>query len=433
MKHQPGRARNRRRRTVSAAALASYGAVVYQPLIVRSSVDGAGFLARYSAAFAGIEGMFSLDDACLFFAYSQLLSREVPRGHVLEIGVHHGLSAIAVAALRGRGKSFVAVDLFEEGQAENVSHSGLGNRAAFRANLARFFDGLDFVREIARPSDTLVPADLGDGFTFCHIDGGHSARETFADLALCSAVLEPGGVLALDDYFNPVFPGVCEGACRFARERPGILQPLAVGRNKVLFQKQPAAGDLNAAFQAAFPLVGHIGVTFWERPTRLFGAGVSAFFDLDRSRPDALVPHSAVRLGALIEPESATINLAPGSETRIDVRVTNRSTIPFQWSHAPFGLSYHVFDRTGAAVRFENPRYYFHHAVAPGEQAVVTLPVRAPDTPGRYRLEFDIVWEGVTWLKDRGSATGTTELVVPGDVAAPAARPGWLRRLRRMA
>jgi predicted O-methyltransferase YrrM len=398
---------------------------------VRSHGGSEGFLVRYSAAFPGMEGMFSLDDALLFFAYAQLLSEALPRGHVLEIGVHHGLSAIAVAALRGAGKSFVAVDLFEELQAENVSHSGLGNRAAFRANLQRFFDRLDFVREIAAPSDQLVPADVGEGFTFCHIDGGHSARETFADLALCSAVLEPGGLLALDDYFNPVFPGVCEGACRFQRERRDVLQPLAIGRNKVFFQKQPVVGDLNQAFRVAFPLVGHIGVTFWERPALLFGAGVSAFFDLERSRPHQLVAHGAVGLGAEIQPEHSSIQLAPGSQCALAVRVTNRSAIPFQWSHAPFGLSYHVYGWNGDAVRFENPRQYFNQALQPGEHVDVEVQVRAPDVPGRYRLVFDVVWEGITWLQDRGSRTGITELLVAADAAAPPPRSHWLRRLLR--
>ena len=110
------------------------------------------------------------------------------------------------------------------------------------------------MRCIAAPSNTLDSADLGDGFSFCHIDGGHTARETYEDLDLCSRILLPGGLLALDDYFNPAFPGVCEGAIKFWLAHEGALTPVAVGFNKVLFQKTPAPLDLNAEFDAAIPV-----------------------------------------------------------------------------------------------------------------------------------------------------------------------------------
>lgn len=46
-------------------------------------------------------------------ACNQLISEAGVSGDTLEIGVYFGLSAIAVAALRGRGRRFYAIDLFE--------------------------------------------------------------------------------------------------------------------------------------------------------------------------------------------------------------------------------------------------------------------------------------------------------------------------------
>jgi predicted O-methyltransferase YrrM len=66
-------------------------------------------LAAYRDAFPTIHGAFTLDAAILFFAYAGLSD---VRGSVLEIGVHQGLSAIAVAALRAPRGTFVAVDTF---------------------------------------------------------------------------------------------------------------------------------------------------------------------------------------------------------------------------------------------------------------------------------------------------------------------------------
>ena len=54
-------------------------------------------LAAYLDAFDSIEGMFSPDAAVMFLAYNQLIAAEGIAGDTLEIGVHHGLSAVTVA------------------------------------------------------------------------------------------------------------------------------------------------------------------------------------------------------------------------------------------------------------------------------------------------------------------------------------------------
>ena len=48
----------------------------------------------------------------------------------------------------------------------------------------------------------------------------------------------------------------------------------------------------------------------------------------------------------------------------------------------------------------------------PGETANIAFKVRAPETPGRYILEFDMVAEHVTWFEDHGSGTLRHELLV---------------------
>ena len=58
------------------------------------------FLQEYVKAFGTIPGWFKFDAALVFMAYNQLIDRLGISGHTLEIGVHHGLSAIAIAALR---------------------------------------------------------------------------------------------------------------------------------------------------------------------------------------------------------------------------------------------------------------------------------------------------------------------------------------------
>jgi hypothetical protein len=386
-----------------------------------------GFLTRYLGAFRDIPGWFSPDACLIFMAYHQLLAAEGVLGDVLEIGVHHGLSAIGVAALRGDGRRFVAVDLFEELQSHNVSGSGLGNRAGFIRNMGRFYDDLSFLTTVTADSAALRPEDLGSEFSFCHIDGGHSAAETRADLELSAAICMPGGLVAVDDYFNPAFPGVCEAAVTFNVERPGTLRPIAIGFNKALFQREPSPFDLNERFARTFPYVRSAGATVWGTRVRLFDTAFSAFFDCSRSTPQRLARAEGVIVGACIEPAKTSVVARAGDTVSIPVHVTNLSRIPFAHGSSPFGLSYHLLTLEHGLLRFDHEREWFTDPLSPGASRVVDIVVRVPDEPGCYGLEFDIVWEGVSWMKDLGNPTALVELTaIPARVEMDTA-PGLSR------
>jgi Methyltransferase domain len=367
------------------------------------------FLSRYLNAFHSIPGWFSPDACLIFMAYHQLLADEGLAGDVLEIGVHHGLSAIGTAALRGEGRRFVAVDLFDELQSENVSRSGLGNRDRFIANMRLFYDDLSFLTAIASPSSALRAADLGSSFSFCHVDGGHSEPEVHADLQLVTAITRPGGLIALDDYFNPAFPGVVEAAVRFNLEHPGTLRPIAIGFNKVLFQLAPAPFDLEARFAEAFPHVFSSQARLFGQSVRLFDAAFGAFFDSASSTPRRLVAAKDA-VGARLVPAEPQVSGYAGSTVPVSVHVTNLSRMPLSRGSSPFGLSYHVFTADQQLLRFDHPREWFNEPLLPGASRTIDVAVLIPEAPGRYAIEFDIVWEGVMWMKDHGNPTARVEL-----------------------
>jgi hypothetical protein len=372
------------------------------------------FLRHYFDAFEQIEGWFSPDAALMFMAYHQVAAANGVSGDVLEIGVHHGLSAIALAAMRGTGTTLVAIDLFDDLQDRNLSGSGRGSRAHFDRNMQAFFGDTGFIRCLTGASSAMLPESLGDRFAFCHVDGGHSAAETCGDLELCSRILAPGALLALDDYFNPAYPGVCEGAIKFWLDHPTALRPIAIGFNKVLFQKGGGTFDINQCIQDQFPAIAHTTATLWDVPVLLFNR-FSAYIDLDASLPTHLTPLSTFHMDAQLTPEFPAIQARLGGSTiHVPIRVLNRSTIPFtaDESAAPFALSYHLLTHDGHDVRFDNIRSYFRPHIAPAEERVVSMTVEIPDAPGRYDLEIDIVWEGITRLKAYGVATPHVAMTV---------------------
>lgn len=363
-------------------------------------------LAAYRDAFPMIHGAFTVDAALLFFAYGELLAESGVSGSVLEIGVHQGLSAIAVAALRGPRGRVVAVDTF--GASRDITASGgmSSDERTFRADLARFHDHLD-LHVIAGDSRAVSAADLPRDLAFAHVDGGHSEEETFHDVALAAEASLAGGLVAVDDYFNPSFPGVSEGVVRYLLERPGELVPIAIGHNKVLLQRGPASG-LNALFAERYPEVPRTRAVMSGAEVLVFGSPVTPFFDLDRSTPSRLVTRE-VALRVELLPRSPRAEVPAGKVLVLEVLVRNRSDIALGWSDAPFGLSYHL---RGPMDRFENPRRWFIPPIEPGQERTETIFIGVPERTGDYEVEIDVVWEGIAWLRERGSAPARVALHV---------------------
>ena len=370
-----------------------------------------GFLQAYLDAFPSIQGFFSFDAALMFMAYNQLARADGVSGDALEIGVHHGLSAIAVASLVETGRRFVAVDLFEM-QHRNQSRSGAGHREVFLQNMLNFFDDLGFVEIVAESSSALKAEALGSQFSFCHIDGGHSPEETYHDLDLCAGILLPGGLVALDDYFNPAFPGVSEGAVKFKLDHGELLKPIAIGFNKVLFQKLPAPGDLNAVFASTFQRIPTQHAILWDTPVNYFTASFLPFFDLQNSLEHFLVLKDETEVAASFAPQVTTIDAEPGQSVKLPVTVQNRSETPFPHGKATFGLSYHLLSSSGEVLKFDNARSYLEAPLQPESSLNIDLTINAPAESGSYLLEIDLVWEGMLWFKERGNPTCTVELIV---------------------
>jgi hypothetical protein len=86
-------------------------------------------------------------------------------------------------------------------------------------------------------STTLTPEDvlarLNRRPRIVSVDGGHTPEHTIADIKLAQAVLDPAGIVFVDDITNPHWLGVVEGVITYLRQQPPIW-PVAVGCNKLL-------------------------------------------------------------------------------------------------------------------------------------------------------------------------------------------------------
>ncbi|MBI4357830.1 MAG: class I SAM-dependent methyltransferase [Candidatus Omnitrophica bacterium] len=194
-------------------------------------------LNQYLAVRDTMGGWITPGAAELFAWVDRLQKEEGIVGNLFEIGVHHGKTSVLLGNFADSTKERMGVcDVF--GLAEkNITESGHGDREIFLNNFKSYVGDCSFLQVFEKRSAELVLDEIGTGYRFFHIDGGHSAGEVFGDLCLAESALSERGIIAVDDYFNGAWPGVSEGVCRFMFERPARLAPVAVGFNKVLFSR----------------------------------------------------------------------------------------------------------------------------------------------------------------------------------------------------
>lgn len=152
---------------------------------------------------------------------------------------------------------------------------------------------------------------------------------------------------------------------------------------------------------------------------RVLAPGGCAYFQVPAGRVEVafdVLPASGCR--ARIELLESPRAVRAGADVVVRARVANAGDV--EWP--AFGLSAasrqvrmgsQWLDEAGRTVVHNDGRAGLpRRGLAPGEQVELSLKVRAPEVPGRYRLEVDMLQEDVTWFKDRGSPAAQAPVLV---------------------
>lgn len=161
-----------------------------------------------------IQGWFNLDDCAHFYLLLKQQSALGMKGDILEIGSYHGRSTALLAHCLCEDERIVVCDAFESETEDNYAEKPSPD--LLRRNIARVVTDIDpghLEIHACLSTDLDLPADRH--FRFIHIDGGHSRDQALFDLEMCSGHLAPGGVIAMDDYHHPAWPGVTEATDEF--------------------------------------------------------------------------------------------------------------------------------------------------------------------------------------------------------------------------
>jgi hypothetical protein len=184
----------------------------------------------------GVKGYLQKHDVLIWDALLEFQDAREIHGHMLEIGVHKGRSAM-LSVLFARPEEhcwFVDVRMDPDFQ------RSMETRMAERAHL------------IERSSYDIGerPEQYFDGacqFRWIHIDGEHTAMAVVNDLGIADHQLGPAGVVSVDDFLSPTWPHVAAGVFRYLHEHPGRFDLFLTAYNKG-YLTRPESGDFYRDF-----------------------------------------------------------------------------------------------------------------------------------------------------------------------------------------
>lgn len=208
------------------------------------------------------------------------------RGHVCEIGVHEGQFFFALALLTNTcsmhdpSELYIAIDLFDD-QHRNIDNSGKCNLLRLKENAKKYVgdhnklntnlltikaDSLRMTAEMLGLNIMKRGQNYFNGIRLMSIDGGHTRTHLLNDIKLAEKSIVDGGVVIVDDFLNPKWPGVTEGAHVYCSDPYSRLIPFAYGNKKLYLSTDVAAPQYLEVFRS---IVGRVQdskeVEIWNR------------------------------------------------------------------------------------------------------------------------------------------------------------------------
>lgn len=160
------------------------------------------------------------------------------KGGCCEIGVHHGRFYLALLALADDGAKSLAIDLFGQ-QALNIDRSGRGDKEQFLLNITKWatpgaVSEILEIDSLALSVHDIVKLQQQFGrFKVFSVDGGHTRDHALNDMLVAQELTLNGGLIIVDDFFHPDWPGVTEGVSRYFGMSNAKFAPLCIAGGKL--------------------------------------------------------------------------------------------------------------------------------------------------------------------------------------------------------
>jgi predicted O-methyltransferase YrrM len=190
--------------------------------------DPARFLSYLEVA-QQIPGWFLDESAAIWDIFLSRQMQTGVAGHVMEIGVYKGKSALLMAMHARQEEEVVLVDIDSLADAESIiKHLGKEN-----------------VHYLQMESFDLISTDLvssgGNKFRWISIDAEHTREAVHRDLGFANQLLSRDGIISMDDFFQPAYPQITAAVYEFLAQHAGQLTMILCGYNKAYLCRPRAA------------------------------------------------------------------------------------------------------------------------------------------------------------------------------------------------
>ena len=184
------------------------------------------------AQIRAIPGWFGRIDVAAFRVLLPQTGSHLSGGHLAELGVYHGKSAVLLGSYLQPGETLTVIDLFgADGEdaantRENREHYPELTRSQFEGRYRGIYGELPVV--VQDVSSAITEHASRGSHRFVHIDASHLYEQVVKDIAAARMLLKPDGVVVIDDYRTEHAPGVAAAAWQATSTglHPFLLTPM---------------------------------------------------------------------------------------------------------------------------------------------------------------------------------------------------------------
>lgn len=213
--------------------------VEYSPVLKSHSNNSAALQSYLQDGYFKVHG-FLWNEATAATILLNNIQREMKvEGDVGEIGIWLGKYFILLALLTNENEQTIGVDSFIHAENPELQEKSLYEHLKTYVPHNR-------THIIKKDSNQLSPNHFKQlapkGFRIFDVDGDHTAPGALYDLQMISQVMAPGGIMILDDFFNPTCPGVTDAYYQFQASPQGQkFRPFAYIANKLMLTQNEFA------------------------------------------------------------------------------------------------------------------------------------------------------------------------------------------------
>ena len=251
--------------------------IVHPRRLARTTLSS--YMWRY---FFRTEGWFHEMAAVVWDCLLTFQSRTGIRGHLLEIGVWRGKSAILQAMHAAPDEQLVLVDVRIRDEMKRT----IGRVKPSRAHCLEINS-----RDL---STTPLYLEGSRSYRWIHIDGEHTGPALATDLDTANHLLSAAGIVTIDDFLSPKYPQLTRTTFDYVSQHEGDLQMFLCGFNKAYLCRPGMAPTylrfVKESLHADMRLRGYGNVTIFKTayPNDMNCFGIDARYEgLNYRGPDA--------------------------------------------------------------------------------------------------------------------------------------------------